>query len=294
MPTRRTHSKMTSTDLWTTVPISSSDLATEWDDVSVWTTPSAESTTNKLPSAFCWTRMQAESGQKLEQIIARKELERQLGTGLFFWGIGSPLGNKAHLLLQRSHSPKVAFSIMKSKPRHIDTHPDSVLLWTGYRDISGRIQKLPDNVLLLSRGSTELSQKRRHYALVCHSRSPLSLASLGRINLEDYCNLGSKNPIGASQVTAIVERLPKHGIGSSYEVNMVADLVAPHFVRLTLPIKIAHASILELESMLDNGCNLLQWKKKVASIRQRTDRLASQLFADAANSINLFSTTCSE
>ena len=34
-------------------------------------------------------RMQAEAGQRLETIIARKEIERQAGEGLFLWGVGS-------------------------------------------------------------------------------------------------------------------------------------------------------------------------------------------------------------
>jgi hypothetical protein len=35
--------------------------------------------TTSLPTAFCWTKMQAESGQNIEHIIRRKDLERQNG-----------------------------------------------------------------------------------------------------------------------------------------------------------------------------------------------------------------------
>ena len=41
------------------------------------------------PEYLCWTRMQVEAGQALESIIARKEIERRAGGGLFFWGVGN-------------------------------------------------------------------------------------------------------------------------------------------------------------------------------------------------------------
>ena len=35
-----------------------------------------------------------EAGQSLNGIIARKDAERALGNGLFYWGIGSSLGTR--------------------------------------------------------------------------------------------------------------------------------------------------------------------------------------------------------
>lgn len=41
---------------------------------------------------FVWTKMGAESGEGLEQIVRRKEAERLQGSGQFWWGIGNSLG----------------------------------------------------------------------------------------------------------------------------------------------------------------------------------------------------------
>jgi hypothetical protein len=42
--------------------------------------------------------MGSESGEKQAEIILRKEWERQLGGGYFFWGIGQSLGEKVKTL----------------------------------------------------------------------------------------------------------------------------------------------------------------------------------------------------
>lgn len=39
----------------------------------------------------CWSKVQAESGQTLNAIVARKEKERLAGAGVFFWGVGNAL-----------------------------------------------------------------------------------------------------------------------------------------------------------------------------------------------------------
>jgi hypothetical protein len=41
---------------------------------------------------FVWTKMGAESGEGLAQIVRRKEGERVAGRGIFWWGIGTSLG----------------------------------------------------------------------------------------------------------------------------------------------------------------------------------------------------------
>ncbi len=46
----------------------------------------------------CWTRMQAESGQDLLNIVRRKEIERRANGGIFFWGVGNaPTEQQARL-----------------------------------------------------------------------------------------------------------------------------------------------------------------------------------------------------
>ena len=41
---------------------------------------------------FVWSKMQAEAGQGLAAIVARKEAERAAVDGIFWWGIGNSLG----------------------------------------------------------------------------------------------------------------------------------------------------------------------------------------------------------
>lgn len=110
--------------------------------------------------------MQAEAGQSLDTIIQRKELERAVGDGVFFWGIGNAVGSSIAALVRRVTTPRVLFSIMRSKPKRQDVEPEALLLWTAYIDGDGQIRPLPRHALVLSRATTATGEKRRHYALV--------------------------------------------------------------------------------------------------------------------------------
>ena len=221
-----------------------------------------------LPAAFVWTKMQAESGQGLADIVRRKELERAAGGGQFWWGVGNALGDNLTRLVARAvaqeTAPSVLFSVMRGRPKREDVAPDAVLLWTAYVDAAGRPAPLPGHVLVTSRGSTASGDKRRHYALVCRSERPLGLEPLGALEARHYRNLGSAAPgVGASQVTAVVEHAaPTPGqvvvepdaaltalldaargdtpgrsqAGLRYEVSLRAALDSPYFVRLVRPV----------------------------------------------------------
>lgn len=200
------------------------------------------------PDAFCWTRMQAEAGQQLEKIIERKEAERLAGRGVFFWGVGNPLGEKLTALGRRTSRPKILFSVMRSKPKRADTAPAQVLLWTFSVDPRGAVEPLPEHVVVVSRGAQEGKEKAAHYALVCHSPEPLGLRPLGSFDSSGFRNLGSSNPrVGASQVTAVLERHAAAAAASPYEINMAAELVPPYFVRLAgaVPLTLDERSLLD-------------------------------------------------
>jgi len=108
----------------------------------------------ELPDAFCWTKMQAEAGQRLDLIVRRKELERLAGNGRFFWGIGNSVRKRVGDLVNRVSAPRAIFSTMKSAPKSSDVRPDSTLLWTAHFDRDGSPRPLPEYVLLLRRGTT--------------------------------------------------------------------------------------------------------------------------------------------
>lgn len=212
-----------------------------------------------VPPSFVWTRMQAEAGQPLERILRRKELERRAGGGIFFWGIGSALGNGLRSLLAGGYSPRVVFSVMRSRPKMQDVAPDAVLVWTSYETPSGELCLIPEQALVLSRATTPTGDKRRHYALVCQSDEPLHLRQIGSLDASHLRNIGeSASRVGSSQVTAVVThttmldgstdaRQLSDSSGPAYEVNLLATLAQPHFVRLANP-RLVPRELLELVS----------------------------------------------
>lgn len=213
--------------------------------------------------------MHAESGQALDLIIERKEAERHAGRGVFFWGVGSPLGNKVTSLLRRVERPQVLFSVMRSWPKHIDAAPAEVLLWTKFVDDCGVVRALPEHVVVVSRGSREGKSKLTHYALVCQSSQTLQLRPCGGLNLSAFRNLGSSNPrVGNSQVTAILERQPSIEF-NKYQVDMVASLVQPYFVRLAgpVPLSIGERASLDVASHTTNG-NPQKWSAFARCLRE--------------------------
>src|SRR5690606_6583993 len=94
---------------------------------------------------------QGESGQDIGSIIARKELERRVGGGLFFWGVGNPPSRSVGKLAASGEDIDVVFSLMKSKPQSRDVAPAGVLAWRTYFDIHDVERPLPPHVLVTSR-----------------------------------------------------------------------------------------------------------------------------------------------
>jgi hypothetical protein len=212
--------------------------------------------------------MQAESGQPLEEIVARKEAERAAGGGSFFWGIGNALGERVEMLLQRTVKPQVAFSIMRSRPKAEDTAPDEVMVWTAYVDRQRAVRPLPAHVLLLSRGSTAKGEKKRHYALVCHSEERLELRPRGTINLGQFRNLGSQTPnVGASQVTAVLEHDGGVHDGLTYDVHMLAELADPYLVRLANPRILTPAERRAVAEVSTGRTGKMAWLRFVRGVR---------------------------
>jgi hypothetical protein len=196
-----------------------------------------------LPQTFCWTKMQAEAGQPLESIVARKELERLCTGGGFFWGIGSALGQRFWHWIERGDSRKVLFSPMLSSPKAVDSRPSAVVAWLRYSDRFGVTHRMPPGVLVTSKATTATGKKRTHYALTCRSTEPLTLRPRFALGLNEYRNLGSTSQrIGDSQTTALLERkepdlacLSKL-TNKEYDVPLVAELDHPYFVRLCEPV----------------------------------------------------------
>ncbi len=209
--------------------------------------------------------MGSESGEGLRQIVQRKELERQTGSGIFCWGIGNALGDSVRLLSSFENSPQVLFSPMASKAKAEDAAPAGVLLWTSYLDQHGNILPLPAHVLVTSRANAGGANKSRHYALFCYSDASLELADNGTVFVGSLRNLATGNALGASQVSAVVKRQEGCEVGRAYPVAFRALLAAPHYAQLANPVLLQPADI-DLINEASSGSSM-DWKRAVARLR---------------------------
>lgn len=221
-----------------------------------------------LSEVVCWTRMQAEAGQPLTDIVARKEAERAAGGGIFCWGVGNPPSRALSRVRASSDPVDVVFSIMKSKPKVHDAKPSEVLVWRSYIDGDGALQPLPEASLVTSRGDTLTKAKLAHYALLCFSSEPLVLADYGSFDPTAYRNVSDEaGPIGSSQVTALVRRVAPEASDAAYRINLRSKLTGSYWVRLagasTLTAE-ARAKVHALESRVPEGD---EWIELVSEIR---------------------------
>jgi hypothetical protein len=194
----------------------------------------------EIPELFCWAKVGAESGEGLQAIICRKELERQAGQGTFYWGVGNSVGSAVTELAVDGRHPAVVFSQMRAAPAlKPEREPGALLLWRACLDRQGNPQKLPVHAVVTSRAPADpASQPRPHYALVCSSGEPLSAEAKGVMRFNELINYTSGRPLGYSHVTSLVKRraagAPRGG--PDYPVLMVAALQPPYVVQLADPV----------------------------------------------------------
>jgi hypothetical protein len=230
-----------------------------------------------IPPIFCWSKMGSESGEKLAEIILRKEWERQLGGGYFFWGIGQSLGEKVKTLAPSKTPLKVIFSPMPSKPKPIDEAPEQVVLWNAWIDAKGDARPLPEHCFITSRASLPSGrEKESHYALICFSDQEL-ISQNSDINIvpKYLCNAGSNKPLGASQVTALVQSISQKtdvSNSKSYSVSFTAELQLPYYIQLTHPSKLDTDELLEIRE-ITNSRDLGTWITFVRSLRSRVNSI---------------------
>ena len=87
-----------------------------------------------IDDVVCWSRMQAEAGQTIESILARKEVERLAGNGHFLWGVGNAPAVAIRALVRFGRRIPVVFSTMKTRAKAVDTSPARILIWRKYID----------------------------------------------------------------------------------------------------------------------------------------------------------------
>jgi hypothetical protein len=237
-----------------------------------------------LTGMVCWTRMQAESGQDIEAIIARKELERRTGGGLFFWGIGNAPNRSIKNVAATGEEVDVVFSLMKSRPKMRDVAPTSIVAWQTYFDIHDVEHEIPSHVLVTSKLTNGSNARRVHYALMCSSDEELRLNDRGPFDPLAYRNISEAGgPVGPSQVTAFLVRTTAESGVSDYRINLRARLAGSYWVRLgrpcVLPRNARKALMTVSAEAQETGYD--DWIKAVAEIRESavsTARSQSTLF----------------
>jgi len=211
--------------------------------------------------------MQAEAGQGLQSIVARKELERRAGKGLFFWGVGNAPAVLANVLARAAVPVPVIFSVMKSRPKAVDIAPSRVVAWRRYIDEHGVERELPQHTLVTSRADSPSGPKRTHYALICYSADPLKLqAHPPPFDPSAFRNAGGTGaPVGNSQVTALLKRVSNEDRTSDYAINFEAQLAGGYWVRLADPV-LVDAKNARLLDRTDSA-TLSEWLDLVGSMR---------------------------
>lgn len=226
-----------------------------------------------IPSTFCWTKMGIESGESLDLIIRRKEWERQLGGGLFFWGIGQSLGENARDAAESMDDEiKVLFSPMSSKAKAIDVIPGDVFVWNSWVDEHGNTRPLPEHVLITSRADLPSGRRKSsHYALVCRSVDSLGGGTEMQVTAAFLRNFSSDKPLGASQVTAVVrnaEYAISGNVAKTYPVSFIASMAAPYSVQLSDPALLTQCDVRAIGEVSSSG-SLEDWDQLVARLRSK-------------------------
>lgn len=230
---------------------------------------------------ICWTRMQAEAGQPIDAIVRRKEFEREVSGGVFCWGIGNAPPRSLPELVRSGRQIDVVFSLMKSRPRTIDTAPDRIAVWRAYYDVAGNERRLPPGSLVTSRMS---ASGRAHYALICRSEKKLEITDAGAFDPTAYRNVSiAGRPVGASQVTALLRRVAMEGADAGYRVNLCASLTNSLWVKLADPLVLSSRAQARLLEALQDICSMSasDWLRFVLGVRgerrKRSVKTGSQL-----------------
>lgn len=219
-----------------------------------------------IPEVFCWTKMGAESREGLDQIIRRKELERQAGNGVFCWGVGNRPLKGAISFLSSLKKPQVLFSKMLGKAKKKDSESPVVLLWTHYHDQEGNIVPLPSHVLVTSRGNKG-DKEKVHFALFCSSETPLKVSSHGVLFSDSLRHPSTDNKLAPPHVTAVVKRKVEDSTGTKYEIAFHAGLVAPFYAQLDKPIRLNDDQIELLEDVaMGDDADWMKVAKKLRAI----------------------------
>jgi hypothetical protein len=223
--------------------------------------------TNVLPNVFVWTKIGDDSGQGIQAILNRKELERQ-AANKFWWGVGRSIRPQIRHLLTRDGHPEVIFSEMPSTAHDRDRNPDGVLLWEKYVTPT-RPESLPEHVVVISRAhDSNGKRKDKYYALVCENPLGILRSGGGSADLWALRNLLTGKSLAGQQIAAVVEHIPRNSpVTAMYPVTARAVLAAPHFVQLTGERELTQLERQLLDDVSLEGKTVDDWKAFAAKLR---------------------------
>jgi hypothetical protein len=205
-----------------------------------------------LPEVFCWSKFGAEAGEPAAGICARKEAERQLNGGTFLWGIGNSIRPSLQKLLRECAEPAVVFTPMLTAPAAEDLTPSRLVIWREAFGIDGARYEFPPHSIVTSRPPGR-RKGQVHYALICRNDSGVGSTEPGLwVDHSEVRNLLTGSPVGPSQVTSVVKRLPGGQPGARlYRVAFQATLVYPYLVSLRLPVAVPEELRLDRRRSVD-------------------------------------------
>jgi hypothetical protein len=185
-------------------------------------------------SSFVLTKPGVEAGERLVDIVARKESERVAGKGTFWWGVGNSLGAAIREVAKAAGGTLPILFLVNERPtppKPHDVAPSSTFRWTKWQDWDGAVSDVPAFARVTSRGDDD---KRTHYGLVCYSERPVIFDTKGPLFDPRRCKTAKGKPPGSSQVTALLrgdlgELQHRNG---QYRVVFRATLVFPWQAKL--------------------------------------------------------------
>ncbi len=180
-------------------------------------------------------------GERLEEILYRKEIERKMAGGIFFWGVGNAPAKNIKELAKERVPIRVVFSKVKQSTSKISYRPKRVAVWRKYIDHRGNPRDLPKGVLITSNVN-----KGKYYALMCWSDIPLNhLFFRNKPPFDPYAYRTAANgkKVGQSQNTALLRKPSEdeaiHYVEAnekwatdSFNVDMEASLTGSYWVAL--------------------------------------------------------------
>jgi hypothetical protein len=219
----------------------------------------------QLPEALVWSKVGPEAGLTVDAILRWKELQRQLGDGLFFWGIGTSIkSGKVAQVHRRCGHASVLFSIQPSAAKASDQNPSAICLWSHFIDGVGREQPVPNGACVTSKAG---NGKSKHYALICKTSTPLRIRRDIDFDVGAYKNLDG-GAIGNSQVTAVIEKCEPPKKVRAYPIGFMASLDQPYVATLTKPKLLTQSQAAQQRALMNSGnINIEQFGAFLSDLR---------------------------